>query len=119
MKVLTSLALFWILIVAFWFLHISHQPVETVQKLWGRSMKFALKQHFKKAPDETTSFRIDSNLNELQGGILVFKNKIKDSTIKQYTWTYWNYKVTIWTARTANQDEEIIDAIRYNNSVQF
>lgn len=70
-------------------------------------------------PDDSTSFNVNSSLNEFQGGVLTASQSLKDSIVRQYTWDYRLHKVTILTGETAKSKKEIIDAIKYKNTAQF
>ena len=102
-----------------WYFDILHKPVETVDELVGKNYDFAVKTYFDSEPNISTKFNINNKLNEFQGGILSKKSIIRDSIIKQYTWTFLNHKTTIWVGKTDNLDNEIIEAIRYKNGVEF
>ncbi len=104
---------------ATWFLDPFHKPVETVNELVGQNLDYAIKSYFHADPDKELSININRPLNEFQGGILTMKNRIKDSIVNQYTWTFFNHNLTIWTAHTDNLQSEIIDAIRYKDNVKF
>ena len=104
---------------AIWYFDVLHKPVETIDELVGNNYDYAVKTYFNSEPNISTTFNINTNLNEFQGGILAKKNIIRDSLIKQYSWTFLNHKTTIWVSKTDNSDNEIIDAIRYKNEVQF
>ena len=104
---------------ASWYFDIFHKSVETVNDLVGQNLDYATKLYFRTDPDETSSFNINKPLNELQFGILTERHRIKDSIVNQYTWTFFNHKVTIWTATTDKLQGEIVDAIRYKNGVTF
>jgi hypothetical protein len=102
-----------------WYFDPFHKPVETVDVLIGKNYDYALKSYFHSDPEYSSSFDINQDLNEFQGGVLSKKDIIRDSIIRQYTWTFTNHKTTIWVSKTDNFEDEIIDAIRYKNNVQF
>ena len=102
-----------------WFFDIWHKPVETIDKLIGKNFDYANKQYFKSEPDKHYQININENLNEFDGGIYSKKNILKDSLVQVYTWTFMNYKETIWVGETSKMKNEIIDALRYKNSVRF
>lgn len=102
-----------------WYYDIWHKPVETIDNLIGRNFDYANKQYFKSAPDNQYQININDNLNEFDGGIYDKKNILKDSIVQVYTWTFMNHKETIWVGETRTMKSEIIDAIRYKNSVRF
>jgi len=106
-------------IATVWFFDPFHKPVETIDELIGQNYDYACKIYFSKDPNHSTRFNINNNVSEFQGGILNKRSQLKDTMILQYTWTFINYKSTIWVAKTFRQDNEIIDAIRYKNGVQF
>lgn len=102
-----------------WYFDIWHKPVETIDKLIGKKFDYANKLYYKRKPDKHYHININNNLNEFDGGIYNKKNKLKDSIVHVYTWTYLNHKETIWVGVTMKMNSEIIDAIRYKNSVRF
>jgi hypothetical protein len=102
-----------------WYFDPFHKSVETVDELIGNNYDYAVKTFFHSEPSSSTLFNINDNLNEFQGGVLSKKEIVRDSIIKQYTWTFLNHKTTIWVSKTDKLDNEIIDAIRYKNEVKF
>ncbi len=93
--------------------------METVDELIGNSFDYAVKSYFKSDPSSSTTFNINNNLNEFQGGVSFRKNILRDSMVSQYTWTFLNHKTTIWVCKTDSLNNEIIDANRCKNRVQF
>ena len=102
-----------------WYFDLFHKPVETVDELIGNNYDYALKSYFHSEPNSSMTFNINNALNEFQGGVLSKKNIVRDSIVRQYTWTFLNHKTTIWVSKTDRLDNEIIDAIRYKNGVKF
>jgi hypothetical protein len=96
-----------------------HKPVETIDKLIGKNFGYANKLYYRTEPDNHYQININDNLNEFDGGIYNKINKLEDSIIHVYTWTFMNHKETIWVGETSTMKSEIIDAIRYKNSVRF
>ena len=108
-----------IISLTIWYFDLFHKPVETVDVLIGSNYDYAIKSYFHSEPNTSTTFNINSGLNEFQVGVLSKKYIVRDSIIRQYTWTFLNHKTTIWVSKTDNSDNEIIDAIRYKNGVEF
>src|SRR4030095_2572695 len=108
-----------LLATGIWYFDPFHKPVETIDELIGKNLDYAVKLYFKKDPDVSSHFNINSPLNEFQGGVLAKKSIIRDSIIDQHTWNFLNHKATIWVTKTDQQHSEIIDAIRYKNGVVF
>ena len=106
-------------IASTWYFDIWHKPVETIDQLIGKNLDYANKLYYKTEPDNHYQIKINDNLNEFDGGIYDKKNKLNDSIVHVYTWTFMNHKETIWVGNTSTSKSEIIDAIRYKNSVQF
>lgn len=102
-----------------WYYDIWHKPVETIDNLIGKNFDYANKQYFKSEPDNRYRINMNDHLNEFDGGIYDKKNKLIDSIVHVYTWTFINHKETIWVGKTRKIESEIIDAIRYKNDVQF
>ena len=102
-----------------WYFDIWHKPVETIDKLIGKNFEYANKKYFKSEPDNQYQVNINGNLNEFYGGIYDKKKILKDSIVQVYTLTFINHKKTIWVGKTMTMKSEIIDAIRYKNSVRF
>jgi len=102
-----------------WYFDILHKPVETIDKLIGKNFDYANKLYYKTEPDSHYQININDNLNEFDGGIYDKINKLDDSIVHVYTWTFMNHKETIWAGKTRTMKSEIIDAIRYKNSVRF
>ena len=118
-KIILLTSIFVLSFLVCWHFDVFHKPVEPIPELLGENIDFAIKEYFRTGYDNSLTFSINGNLNELQGSILKFKNNLKDTMIWQYTWVFNNYKVTVWTAKTNKLNGEIIDAIRYKNSVKF
>ncbi|MGV3706349.1 MAG: hypothetical protein ACO1NU_13320 [Arcticibacter sp.] len=106
------------LAMCLWYYDPFHKTVEPVDNLIGRDYSFAL-NYLGSEPNDCSSFKTTDVLNEFQAGVLSVKVKPIDSRISQCTWNFRRHKVTIWTARTAKLPNEIIDAVRYKNNVQF
>jgi len=93
--------------------------LKTIDQLIGKNFDYANKRYYRTVPDNHYQININDNLNEFDGGIYDKKNKLEDSIIHVYTWTFMNRKETIWVGETSTMKSEIIDAIRYKNSVRF
>jgi len=102
-----------------WYFDIWHKPVETIDKLIGQNFDYAYKLYYRTEPENHYQININDNLNEFDGGIYDKRNKLKDSIIHVYTWTFMNHKEAIWVGETSTVKSEIIDAIRYKNGVRF
>lgn len=106
------------IVILLWYTDPFHKPEETISNLIGKDYRDAL-NYFGTNPTDTTSFSIYGNLNEFQGGVLSKSGNLKDSVVEQYTWEFFNHKVTIWVGSTNNSNREVIDAIRYKNNVVY
>jgi hypothetical protein len=106
-------------LISTWYFDICHKPVETIDELIGKNLDFAHKIYFKADPDINYKISINDYLNEFDSGIYKKKSILKDSIVQVFTWTFINHKQTIWVGDTKTMKKEIIDAIRYKNSVQF
>lgn len=104
--------------LAFYF-DLFHKPVECIDALVGKDYNYAYNQYFEIPPNNQYIINVNKSLNEFDGGILNKKKNLTDSIVYVYTWVYKNHKKTIWTGKTKRSNKEIIDAIRYKNSVQF
>lgn len=102
-----------------WYFDILHEPVETIDELIGKNYDYAIKFYYRKEPDNQYKININANLNEFEGAIYDKKSILKDSIVQVYTWTFMNHKETIWVGKTRLMKSEIIDAIRYKNTVRF
>ncbi len=102
-----------------WYFDTWHKPVEPINRLIGKNFVYAQKLYFESKPNSQYKINIKDNLNEFDGVILYKKNKLKNSIVHVYTWTYFNHKETIWVGETVKFKNEIIDAIRYKNNVNF
>lgn len=102
-----------------WYFDVWHKPVEPIDKLIGENYDYAHKLYFKTEPDKHYKVNINHRLNEFDGGIYDKKSILTDSIVDVYTWGSLNHKNTIWVGKTNELNNEIIDAIRYKNSVQF
>ncbi len=118
-KILIILTVIVVGLISTWYFDIWHKPVETIDELIGKNFDFAQKIYFKTDPDSHYKISINDNLNEFDGGIYNEKSTLKDTVVHVYTWTFINHKQTIWVGETETMKNEIIDAIRYKNSVQF
>ena len=98
---------------------IFNKPVETLDGLIGKDFDYACKTYFKTTPDVKYNININHNLNEFDGAVLNSKELLADSIVNVYTWAYSHYKKTIWVGKTSKMQNQIIDAIRYKNSVRF
>ena len=98
---------------------IFREPVETLDRLIGKDFNYACRTYFKSTPNEKYTININHNLSEFDGAILKNKSLLTDSIVVVYTWTYSNHKKTIWVGQTSKMKNQIIDAIRYKNNVQF
>jgi hypothetical protein len=101
------------------YLDVFNKPIETIASLKGKNYNYALTKYFKKAADSYYTININHRLNEFDGSILTNKVILSDSIVHVYTWHYFNHKKTIWVGNTAKMNDQIIDALRYKNSVRF
>jgi hypothetical protein len=118
-RITLTIGLLIVVLTAAWYFDLFHDPVETIDELIGHNLDYAAKEYFESNPDDYVTFSINQELNEFQGGVLTNRDRFRDSIIHQYTWTYLNHRVTIWAVKTDNFPEEIVDAIRYKNGVEF
>ncbi len=102
-----------------WYFDIGHKPVETIDKLIGQNYDYAYKFYFRKPFNHQYSVSINDNLYEIDNGILNKKKILTDTIVHVFTWDYKTYKKTIWVGKTEKCEHQVIDAIRYNNDVQF
>lgn len=102
-----------------WYFDIWHKPVETIDELVGENYVYAHKVYFQADPDEHYTININDRLNEFNGGVYNKKSILTDSIVEVFTWNSLNHKKTIWVGNTEELNGEIIDAIRYKNSVSF
>ncbi len=102
-----------------WYFDLFNKSVETIDSLKGKDYDYALTKYFKKEADSYYTINVNNRLNEFDGGILTNKENLSDSIVHVYTWYYFNHKKTIWVGNTAKMNNQIIDAIRYKNSVRF
>ena len=84
-----------------WYFDIWHKPVETIDKLIGQNFDYAYKLYYRTEPENHYQININDNLNEFDGGIYDKRNKLKDSIIHVYTWTFMNHKEAIWVGETS------------------
>jgi len=105
--------------ISTWYFDFLNEPVETIDELVGHNYDYANKMYFESAPDKYYTININNNLNEFDGGILNRKDILTDSIVYVYTWEFVNHKETIWVGKTEKLKSQIIDAIRYKNSVKF
>jgi hypothetical protein len=96
-----------------------HSSVETIEKLIGKDYTFARNNYFSREPDAHYICNVNHITNEFDGGIFDSKEILTDSIVEVYTWNYFNHKKTIWVGKTMKSDEQVIDALRYKNSVRF
>lgn len=113
-----SIAIFTLIGLALWCFALFHKSVEPIPRLIGKNYDYAV-NYLGSKPSQSSSFNIRNDLDELRGGILVHKSKLKDSIIQEYQWDFKGYKVIIWTGRTLNSSNEVIDALRYKDDVRF
>jgi len=106
-------------LASFWYFDVWHEPVERIDELIGKNYDYAHKVYFQTYPDQEYKININDNLNEFNGGIYNKVKNLKDTIVYVYTWKSLNYKETIWVGKTDKLESEIIDAIRYKNSVVF
>lgn len=106
-------------LASIWYMDIWHKPVETIDQLIGKNVDYADKIYYQTRPDHHRQININHTLNEFDGGIYNKRTQLKDSIVHVYTWTFMNHKETIWVGATSSMKGEILDAIRYKNSVRF
>jgi hypothetical protein len=98
-----------------WYLDLSHKPVETVDVLIGKNYDYALKSYFKCEPNSSSTVNINNELSEFQGGVVSKKHMVRDSIVRQFTWTFMNHKTTIWVSKTYKIYHEMSMTISCNN----
>lgn len=96
-----------------------HSSDETIDKLIGKSYHYARNNYFNRESDGHYLLNVNHITNEFDGGILDSKEILIDSIVEVYTWNYFNHKKTIWVGKTMKSDKQVIDALRYKNSVRF
>lgn len=106
-------------LTAAWYFDIWHDPVETIDELIGQNYDYAHKKYFQTKPDRQYKLNVNDNLNEFDGGILSEKENLTDSTVHVFTWDYTTHKKIIWVGQSKKMKNQVIDAIRYSNNVQF
>jgi len=104
---------------ATWYFDLWNEPVETIEELIGQNYDYAHKKYFEADPDGHYTININDNLNEFDGGIWDNKEVLIDSIVHVYTWNFMNHKKTIWVGETEKLQDQVIDAVRYKNDVQY
>ena len=102
-----------------WYFDLMNDPVEKIGSLTGKSYNYARTSYFNEEPDIYYTINVNHRLNEFDGGILLYKKFLSDSIVHVYTWVYFNHRETIWVGNTTQMNNQILDAIRYKNSVRF
>jgi len=103
-----------VVILTIWYFDLLHEPVETVDELIGENYDYALTSYFRSEPSMSMKLNINNPLYGFQRGILSKKDIVRDSIVRQYTWTFLNnHKTIIWVGKTDKSDNEIIYALRY------
>jgi len=102
-----------------WYFDLLHEPVEPISELLGNNYDNAHKMYFRTDPDEQYKININKCLNEFHSGISIKKGLLLDSIVYVFTWNFPRYKKTIWVGKTKELDNEVIDAIRYKDGVNF
>lgn len=118
-KLIVILSIIIVGLTASWYFDIWNEPVETIDELIGRNFDYAHKKYFQTDPDRQYKVKVNDNLNEFDGGILNKKKILTDSIVHVFTWDYTTHKKTIWVGRTEKLENQVIDAIRYKNTVRF
>lgn len=118
-KLIVILSILGLGLTASWYLDMWNEGVETIDELIGQNYDYAHKIYFQTDPDRQYSVIVNNNLNEFDGGILNKKGILTDSIVHVFTWVYTTHKKTIWVGRTEKLENQVIDAIRYKNSVRF
>ncbi len=95
------------------------KSVSSIDNLIGKDLNYACEVHYKTKYQQHYRININHRLHEFHGGILKKKNQLIDSIIDVYTWTFQNHKETIWIGKTTHRKNEIIDALWYENDVEF
>ena len=94
--------------------------VETIDILISKDFKYALENFYKIEPTEKYTIKTTDDLNEFHRGAVTNKDcVILDPNIQVYTWKFDDYSETLWVAHTNESDSQIIDALRYDNNVNF
>jgi hypothetical protein len=117
--ILLLITIFLFAIVLVWYFDLFNKSVEPIDSLKGKNYNYARTKYFKKEADNHYTINVNHILNEFDGGILTNKKILSDSIVHVYTWYYFTHKKTIWVGTTAKMNNQILDAIRYKNSVQF
>jgi len=118
-KIIIISTLLLIGLITSWYFDIWHKPIEPIDELIRRNYDYAQKTYFKTDPNQHYKININDGLNEFDGGVYENKSILTDSIIEVYTWISLNHKKTVWVEKTKKLKHEIIDAIRYKNSVTF
>jgi hypothetical protein len=106
-------------LVSSWYLDIWHDAVENIDELIGQNYDYAHKIYFRTEADNSYKININNELNEFDGAILYKMEFLTDSIVQVYTWEFVNHKKTIWIGETDKMKNQVIDAIRYKNNIQF
>jgi len=118
-KLIAILSIIAIGLTASWYFDIWNEPVKTIDELIGENYDYAHKMYFQTDPERHYTVNVNYNLNEFDGAILNDKEILTDSIVHVFTWNYVTHKKTIWIGQTEKMEMQVIDAIRYNNNVQF
>jgi hypothetical protein len=118
-KLIVILSIIIVGLTASWYFDIWHEPVETIDELIGKNFDYAHKMYFQTDPNRQYKVNVNDNLNAFDGGILNKKEILTDSIVHVFTWDYTKHKKTIWVGRTERLENQVIDAIRYKNTVIF
>ena len=118
-KIYTAIFLLLIASISIWYFDILNEPVSTIDKLIGKEFELARQEYFNSDPEYQYQININNDLDEFNGGVLNHKDILIDSIVNVYTWNFINHKKTIWTGKTKNMNNVIIDAIRYHKDIKF
>lgn len=118
-KLIVIISIIVIGLTASWYFDIWHEPVEPIDELIGKNYDYAHKIYFQKDPDRQYKVNVNDNLSEFDVEILNKKEILNDSIVHVFTWDFTTHKKTIWVGRTEKFQNQIIDAIRYGNTVRF
>ncbi|MFY0652771.1 MAG: hypothetical protein JXQ96_12085 [Cyclobacteriaceae bacterium] len=92
---------------------------EQIQELIGENFDYAHKIYFKREPTGNYQINLNKTQNELDGGVLIKRNLLKDSVVNVYYWEFGLSRSVIWVGKTDKMNHEIIDALTFGKLIKF
>ena len=101
------------------YFYFQNKPVETIDELIGQNYDYAHKMYYKTDHSDFYAINVNQELDEFDGALLHKRSILEDSIVHVYTWSFFDRKETIWVGKTERMAYEIVDAVRYSDSILF